>query len=67
MTAGPKAWATGNMLISEMPMRAGSPGGQVNSLWLFLRWQREAVAKRLCPVVLGSYSLIAPQGTTRAD
>lgn len=47
MTAGPKAWATGNMLISEMPVRAGSAGGQVNSLRLFLRWQREAVAKRL--------------------
>lgn len=42
-----EAWATGNMLTSEMPARAGSPGGQVNSIGLFLRWQREAVAKCL--------------------
>ena len=56
------------MLISEMPARAGSLGGQVNSTGLSLHWQRGAVAQCLhCRVALGSYLLIAPQGTARLD
>lgn len=45
VTARPRAGLWGTMLISEVPAPVGSLGGQVNSIRLFLRWQREAVGE----------------------